>query len=85
MGRHGIRAVKTPEGEVPSPIAAVSSKLARVQFSESMPWSKSSPKPLEVPVLLACFPSTLSIVWYMKRPNAKLKYSHDGPCTISPS
>src|SRR4051812_45060025 len=79
MGRQGQRAVKTPAGEVPRPIAAVSSKLARVQLRESIPWSKSSPSPLEVPVLLACFPSKLSRVWYMNSPNAKLKYNHDGP------
>ena len=37
MGRQGTRAVKTPLGEEPSPTAAVSRRLARVQFSESMP------------------------------------------------
>lgn len=79
MARQGQRAVKTPDLEVPSAMAAVSSRLARVQFKESMPWSNSSPSPLEVPVRLACLPSTLSMVWYMKRPKAKLRYSHDGP------
>ena len=38
MGRTGIRAVKTPLGVHPRPIAAVSHRLARVQLSESMPW-----------------------------------------------
>lgn len=79
MGKHGTSAVKTPAGVVPRPMAAVSRRLARVQLRESIPWSKSSPSPLEVPVLRACLPSTLSIVWYMKRPKAKLKYSHAGP------
>ena len=37
IGKHGTRAVKTPFGEGPSPIAAVSNKLASVQFRESMP------------------------------------------------
>ena len=37
IGRQGTKAVKTPFGEAPSPIAAVSHKLANVQFSESMP------------------------------------------------
>jgi hypothetical protein len=72
IGRHGIRAVKIPDLDVPSPIAAVSHKLARVQFRESMPWSNNSPRPLDVPVLRACFPSTLSIVEYIHRPKAKL-------------
>jgi hypothetical protein len=83
--------VKTPAGVGPSPIAAVSHKLANVQFRESIPWlqnmklalslpfvaksptySKSSPRPLDVPVLLACLPSILSIVEYIHNPNAKL-------------
>ena len=38
MGRQGISAVKTPFGVGPSPMAAVSHKLASVQFRESMPW-----------------------------------------------
>lgn len=38
MGKHGIKAVKTPFGEAPSPTAAVSHKLAKVQFNESIPW-----------------------------------------------
>ncbi len=38
MGKTGIRAVKTPLGVDPKPIAAVSHKLARVQFRESIPW-----------------------------------------------
>ena len=33
-----MRAVKTPFGVQPRPIAAVSQRLARVQFRESMPW-----------------------------------------------
>lgn len=37
IGKVGIRAVKTPLGEDPNPIAATSHKLARVQFNESMP------------------------------------------------
>jgi len=72
MGRHGMRAVKIPAFDVPSPIAAVSHKLASVQLSESIPWSKSSPRPLDVPVLRACLPSTLSIVEYIQSPKAKL-------------
>ena len=31
-----------------------------------LPWSKSCPRGEDVPVLLACFPSTASNVWYMK-------------------
>lgn len=85
MGRQGHSAVKTPALVVPRPMAAVSSKLASVQLRLSMPWSKSSPRPLEVPVRLACLPSTLSIVWYAKRPKAKLKYSHEGPYTVTMS
>ena len=38
MGKQGISAVKTPLGEGPKAKAAVSHKLASVQFSESMPW-----------------------------------------------
>ena len=38
MGRQGTRAVNTPFGVEPSPMAAVSHKLASVQFKESMPW-----------------------------------------------
>lgn len=79
MARQGQRAVKMPAFDVPKPMAAVSSKLARVQLRESIPWSNSSPRPLDVPVLRACLPSTLSMVWYINRPNAKLKYSHVGP------
>lgn len=37
IGRTGIRAVKTPFGVDPRPIAAVSHKLAKVQFNESIP------------------------------------------------
>lgn len=33
-----MRAVNAPFGEGPNPIAAVSHKLARVQFNESIPW-----------------------------------------------
>jgi hypothetical protein len=72
IGRQGIKAVNIPALDVPKPIAAVSHKLAKVQFRESIPWSKSSPRPLDVPVLRACLPSTLSIVEYIHRPNAKL-------------
>lgn len=73
MGRQGHKAVKTPDLEVPRAIAAVSNKLPRVQFKESIPWSNSSPRPLEVPVRLACFPSMLSMVWYINKPKAKLR------------
>jgi hypothetical protein len=38
MGKQGINAVKTPAGLVPNPMLAVSSRLARVQFNESIPW-----------------------------------------------
>ncbi len=38
MGRHGIIAVKAPVFDGPRPMAAVSSRLASVQFNESMPW-----------------------------------------------
>ena len=37
IGKHGIRAVKTPLGLGPRAKAAVSHKLANVQFRESMP------------------------------------------------
>lgn len=37
MGKQGISAVKTPLGVGPKAKAAVSHKLASVQFSESMP------------------------------------------------
>lgn len=37
MGRHGIIAVKAPTFVGPNPMAAVSSKLARVQLRESIP------------------------------------------------
>lgn len=81
----GINAVKEPNFVLPSPMAAASSKPARVQFNESIPWllnqsavrprkirvvstdSKSSPNGLDVPVRLACFPSTLSKVEYLGR------------------
>jgi len=72
MGRQGTRAVNMADFEFPSPMAAVSRRLASVQFRESMPWSKSSPSGLEVPVLRACLPSMLSIVEYAQRPRAKL-------------
>jgi hypothetical protein len=38
MGSTGISAVKAPILVEPYPSAAVSSRLARVQFRESMPW-----------------------------------------------
>ncbi len=38
MGSTGTRAVKAPILVVPYPTAAVSSRLARVQFNESIPW-----------------------------------------------
>ena len=38
MGRQGTRAVKAPVLVGPSPTAAVSHKLAKVQFNESIPW-----------------------------------------------
>jgi hypothetical protein len=38
IGRHGTSAVKAPVLDGPRPIAAVSHRLASVQFSESMPW-----------------------------------------------
>lgn len=38
MGRQGTRAVKAPVLVGPRPIAAVSQRDARVQFSESIPW-----------------------------------------------
>jgi hypothetical protein len=38
MGRQGTRAVKAPIFDDPCPIAAASSKLAKVQFNESIPW-----------------------------------------------
>jgi hypothetical protein len=79
--------VKAPILVEPYPTAAVSSKLARVQFKESMPWlshislgywriwavtySKSSPRGLDVPVRRACFPSTLSMVEYLQAPLAQ--------------
>ena len=84
IGRQGIKAVKAPTLVCPRPIVATSPRLARVQFSESMPWlrsvsgygtvpgmalwvtySKSSPKPLDCPVLRACLPSMLSMVEYL--------------------
>lgn len=37
IGKHGTSAVKTPFFDGPRPMAAVSHKLARVQFSESIP------------------------------------------------
>jgi len=37
MGRVGIKAVNAPTGVGPKAMAAVSSKLARVQLSESIP------------------------------------------------
>ena len=37
IGKHGIRAVKTPLGVGPKAKAAVSHKLASVQFRESIP------------------------------------------------
>ncbi len=42
IGKQGTNAVKIPAFEVPSPIAAVSSRLASVQLSESMPWLSST-------------------------------------------
>jgi hypothetical protein len=43
IGRHGINAVNAPVFVGPSAIAAVSQRLASVQFRESMPWlGKSS-------------------------------------------
>ena len=38
MGKQGTNAVNTPFFDGPSPIVAVSQRLARVQFKESMPW-----------------------------------------------
>jgi len=38
MGKTGIKAVNTPLGVDPKPIAAVSHRLASVQFRESIPW-----------------------------------------------
>lgn len=38
----------------------------------SVPWSKSSPRGPEVPVLLACFPSMASKDWYTNNPIPKL-------------
>lgn len=38
MGRTGISAVNAPIFVDPYPTAAVSNKLARVQFRESIPW-----------------------------------------------
>lgn len=38
IGRQGIKAVKTPFGDEPKPMAAVSQRLASVQFRESIPW-----------------------------------------------
>jgi hypothetical protein len=38
MGRTGIRAVNAPILVEPYPTAAVSRRLASVQFKESMPW-----------------------------------------------
>ena len=72
MGRTGTSAVKAPISPLPYPTAAASNKLANVQFSESMPWSNSSPSGLDVPVRRACFPSTLSMVEYIHIPKAKL-------------
>lgn len=62
MGTQGTRAVNMAALELPRPMAAVSRREARVQFKESMPWSKSSPRGLEVPVRRACLPSMLSMV-----------------------
>ena len=33
----------------------------------SQPWSNSIPRGEDVPFLRACFPSALSIIWYVKR------------------
>lgn len=38
IGKQGTKAVNTPFGEAPNPIAAVSHRLANVQFRESIPW-----------------------------------------------
>src|SRR4051794_4353365 len=83
MGRIGISAVKTPVLEDPKPMQATVPRLARVQLSESMPWSNSSPRGEEEPVLRACLPSMLSMVEYTHSPNAKLKESHWGPLPSS--
>jgi len=72
-------------------MAEVSRREASVQLSESIPWlsmlaygaldleftpySKSSPKPDDVPVLLACFPSMLSIVEYLQVVSAETRTS----------
>ena len=47
---------------------------------ESQPWSKSSPRGFDVPVLLACFPSIASKLWYTNKPKAQTKHAHLGAC-----
>jgi len=39
--------------------------MLRLEGSRPCHYSKSSPRPLDVPVLRACLPSTLSIVEYL--------------------
>lgn len=46
--------------------------------SESHPWSKSSPRGELEEVLLACFPSQASSVWYMNSPRANNNRAHPG-------
>ncbi|KAI7360279.1 hypothetical protein KC320_g115 [Hortaea werneckii] len=62
IGKVGISAVRAPIFVAPKAMADVSRSEASVQFRLSMPWSKSSPRPEEVPVRRACFPSMLSMV-----------------------
>ena len=42
IGMQGVRAVKRPILVDPRPIDDISHRLARQQFSESMPWLESS-------------------------------------------
>jgi len=99
MGKHGQSAIRAPSLVEPAPVATVCRRLASVQFSESIPWlysdqdlhlkydfgaySKSSPSGLDVPVLRACFPSTLSNVEYIHTPAAKLKHNQDGAFIVN--
>lgn len=59
-------------------VQGVNAMAARRQFlpyrriGHTETYSNSSPSGLEVPVLRACLPSTLSMVEYIHMPNAKL-------------
>ncbi|KAI8886218.1 hypothetical protein K501DRAFT_292927 [Backusella circina FSU 941] len=54
----------------PKPRADICIIEPKEQLRASQPWSNSSPRGLEEPVLRACFPSTLSKVEYIHKPKA---------------